>query len=85
MHQKTQPRVPVISSDGHPLIPCRPKRARRLLKEDRAIKMWVKGIFAIQMTDRTRAESNVPEMTLGITPRSRTTGFAVTQEAENPA
>ena len=82
MHQPTQPRVPVISSDGHPLIPCRPKRARLLLRDGRATRMWVKGSFAIRMTDRTRAESNVPEMTRGITPGSRTTGFAVTQDQE---
>ena len=82
MHQSTQPRIPVISSDGHPLISCHPKRARTLIRDGRAAKTWVKGIFAIQMTDRTREESNVPEMTLGITPGSKTTGFAVTQETE---
>ena len=80
---ENQPRVPVISSDGLPLIPCRPKRARVLLEQGKATKAWIKGNFAIRMTDRTRAESNVPEMTLSITPGSKTTGFAVTEDQEN--
>ena len=82
MQPENQPRVPVISSDGFPLIPCRPKRARTLLEQGKAIKTWVKGNFAIRMIDRTRAESNVPEMTLGITPGSKVTGFAVTEDQE---
>ena len=82
MQPENQPRVPVISSDGFPLIPCRPKRARILLEQGKAIKTWVKGNFAIRMADRTRAESNVPEMTLGITPGSKVTGFAVTEDQE---
>ena len=79
---ENQPRVPVISSDGYPLIPCRPKRARILLEQGQAIKTWVRGNFAIRMTNRDRAESTVPEMTLGITPGSKTTGFAVTQDQD---
>ena len=82
MQPEEQPRVPVISADGHPLIPCRPKRARVLLEQGKAVRAWVKGNFAIRMTERTRAESNVPEMTLGITPGSKVTGFAVTQDQD---
>ena len=61
MQPEEQPRVPVISADGHPLIPCRPKRARVLLEQGKAVRAWVKGNFAIRMTERTRAESNVPK------------------------
>ena len=82
MQPEDQPRVPVISADGHPLIPCRPKRARVLLRDGRAEKTWVNGNFGIRMTGRTREESNVPEMALGITPGSKTTGLAVTQEQD---
>ena len=82
MQPEDQPRVPVISADGHPLIPCRPKRARVLLGDGRATKTWTNGNFAIRMTGRTREESTVPEMTLGITPGSKVTGFAVTQEQD---
>ena len=82
MQSETQPRVSVLSQDGHPLVPCRPKRARILLREVRATRAWIRGTFAIRMTDRTREESNVPGLTLGITPGSRTTGFAVTQDQD---
>ena len=34
------------------------------------------------MTDRTRAESTVQEMTLGITPGSKVTGFAITEDQD---
>ena len=79
---KDQPRVPVISADGQPLMPCRPKRARVLLRDGRAEKTWINGNFAIRMTDRTRDESTVHEMTLGITPGSKVTGFAITQDQD---
>ena len=82
MQPEDQPRVPVISSDGQPLMPCRPKRARVLLRDGRAEKTWINGNFAIRMTDRTRDESTVHEMTLGITPGSKVTGFAITQDQD---
>ena len=82
MQPEDQPRVPVISSDGQPLMPCRPKRARVLLRDGRAEKTWINGNFAIRMTDRTRDESTVHEMTLGITPGSKITGFAITQDQD---
>ena len=82
MQPESQPRVPVISADGLPLIPCRPKRARVLLRDGRARKTWVNGNFAIRMLDRTLEESTVPEMTLGITPGSKVTGFAITQDQD---
>ena len=50
MQPEDQPRVPVISSDGQPLMPCRPKRARVLLRDGRAEKTWVNGNFAIRMS-----------------------------------
>ena len=80
---ENQPRVPVISSDGYPLIPCRPRRARTLLRDGKATRVWVRGNFAIRMTGRDRAGSTVPEMTLGITPGSKTTGFAVTKDEDD--
>ena len=82
MQPENQPRVPVISTEGLPLIPCRPKRARVLLRDGRATKTWINGNFAIQMTDRTRAESVVPETTMGITPGSKLTGFAITLDRD---
>ena len=75
--------VPVYSSDRQPLMPCHPKRARRLMKAGRAVPHHVKGIFGIRMLDRTREESAVQDMSLRIDPGSQTTGMAVTADDED--
>lgn len=72
--------VPVYSSDGHPLMPCHPKRARRLLAAGRAVPHHQRGIFGIRLTDRTLAQSVVQDTTLRIDPGSQTTGMAVTAD-----
>ena len=41
--------VPVISSTGKPLMPCRPAYAKALLKSGRAQKKWFRGIFAMML------------------------------------
>ncbi|MCZ8289048.1 RRXRR domain-containing protein, partial [Microcystis sp. LE19-59.1C] len=42
-------RVPVISKDGKPLMPTKPSRARRWIKEGKAIgKFNDLGIFYVQ-------------------------------------
>ena len=43
--------VPVLDRDGSPLMPTRPSRARRLMRQGRARKRWVKGVFCVQMQD----------------------------------
>jgi hypothetical protein len=35
-------RVPGVSADGKPLMPCRPNKARKLLEKDLAEKCWGK-------------------------------------------
>ena len=73
--------VPVLNSDGAPLMPCRPARARILLKQGRAVKRHVKGQFCIQLQDRSRSESNVKPVALNIDFGSKITGIAVTADA----
>lgn len=78
-HQPT----PVFSSDGQPIMPCHPARARKLLAKGRAVPHHIKGIFGIRLLDRTRADCNVQDTTLNIDPGSDTTGFAVTNDDED--
>ncbi len=40
--------VPVVSSTGLPLMPCRPVRARKLVQRGRAVKRWKNRLFYIQ-------------------------------------
>jgi len=55
----TVKRVPVVDARGIPLMPTTPARARRMLKEGRAVARWNKlGIFYIQLK---RAVDPVPK------------------------
>ena len=74
-----QNRIPVLSADGYPLVPCRPERADKLIAQGKAISQWREGIHHIKLTQRTRAESVVPrQYELNIVPGSETSGYAVT-------
>lgn len=75
--------VPVLSSDGLPLMPCHPARARKLLDKGRAKPHHYRGLFAIKLTGRTREESEVQEVSLNIDPGSDTSGFATVTDSEN--
>lgn len=49
--------VPVFDSNGVPLIPTRPSRARLLMKQGRARKIWQKDAFCIRMLDISTASA----------------------------
>ena len=75
--------TPVFSSDGHPLMPCHPAHARKLLTKGRAVPHHIRGIFGIRLLDRTRADSDVQEAALNIDPGSRTTGMDIVTDDES--
>jgi 5-methylcytosine-specific restriction endonuclease McrA len=72
-----QNRVFVIGADKQPLMPCRPARARILLKKRRAV-VWRIEPFTIMLLDRTQenCESNQP-LILKVDPGAETTGIAL--------
>ena len=74
--------VPVLDSDGSPLMPTRPSRARRLMRQGRAERRWVKGVFCVQMTDVSANNPNVEVdgVELNIDPGAQATGLAVVSE-----
>ena len=52
-------RVPVVSTNGKPLMPCRPSKARNLLKKGLAEKRWNKlGQFYLRLKFQPRSELN---------------------------
>ncbi len=71
--------VPVLDSDGIPLMPTRPSRARRLMRQGRAEKRWVKGTFCIWMLDVDIEDENteIDGVELNIDPGAGATGLAV--------
>lgn len=76
MDQLNLPRhVPVVSSLGHPLMPCHPARARKLLASNKAIKKFRHGFFYIQLTHRTHG--NTQPTAVGVDPGSKMEAFTV--------
>ncbi|MCD8490190.1 MAG: RRXRR domain-containing protein, partial [Desertifilum sp.] len=44
-------KVPVVSPDGKPLMPTKPSRARRWIRESLAVGKWSDlGVFYVQLT-----------------------------------
>ena len=74
-----QNKIPVSDKHGNPLDPTRPSRVATLLKQGRAKKVWVKGIFTIQMLDLDSEDCETGDFALGIDP-GLVTGIAITRE-----
>ena len=62
-------------------MPCHPARARKLLRNGRAVPHHIRGIFGIRLLDCNRAECEVQGAALRINPGSVATGIAVTTGA----
>jgi hypothetical protein len=70
-------RVPVLSANGIPLMPCNPAKARKLLESGKAVKKWSKlGIFYIQLKFNPSKPSYQP-LAIGVDPGSKFEGFSV--------
>ncbi|MET8055020.1 RNA-guided endonuclease IscB, partial [Streptosporangium sp. NPDC005286] len=66
----------VLDRRGHPLDPCHPARARRLLADGRAV-LHRHTPFVIRLRDRSAADSAVAGVQVGVDPGSKHTGLAV--------
>lgn len=71
--------VPVVSSNGRPLMPCHPARARELVRNGKAVRRFNKGIFYIRLCNRMEGQSQPTVM--GIDPGSKKE--AITVKSEN--
>ncbi|MBF2014142.1 MAG: RRXRR domain-containing protein [Rivularia sp. T60_A2020_040] len=70
-------RVPVVSSDNKPLMPTKPSRARRWIKEGRATGKFNKlGIFYVQLTNEP-SDTQAQEIVIGLDPGKMFSGVAV--------
>ena len=65
----------VLDRKHRPLMPCRPARARRLLKSDRA-RVVKRFPFTIRLVDRLIEDSSVQPVLVKLDPGSRQTGLA---------
>jgi len=72
--------VPVVDSEHHPLMPTRPSRARRWIKEGKATPFWSKGVFCVRLNVEPSGRET-QEVAVGIDPGSKREGFTVKSEA----
>ena len=77
-HNRTT--VPVLDRHGQPLAPARPSRVRQWLESGRAHKVWVKGIFAVQLNDLDATTATTGDFAFNLDP-GETTGIAITRES----
>ncbi|WP_371779498.1 RNA-guided endonuclease IscB [Streptosporangium subroseum] len=69
----------VLDTHGHPLDPCHPARARRLLAAGRAV-VARHTPFVIRLKNRTVADSAIQGVQVSIDPGSKRTGLTVFTE-----
>ncbi|BAY86289.1 hypothetical protein NIES267_57950 [Calothrix parasitica NIES-267] len=75
-------RVPVISYDGKPLMPTKSSRARRWIKEGKAIGKWSKlNVFYVQLL-KPASDNKLQDVVVGIDPGKMFTGIAVLSQKE---
>ena len=72
-------RIPVVSKDGKPLMPCKPSKARKLLEQNKAVPKWSKlGLFYIQLLIEVKSVyNNNQSLVLASDPGSKFDGFAL--------
>jgi len=70
-------RIPVVSKNGIPLMPCRPTKARKLLEQGKAIKKRNKiGIFYLQLEFDPKHPVTQP-LAIGIDPGTKFEVFSI--------
>jgi hypothetical protein len=74
---KTHTRVPVVGKDGRPRMPTKASRARRWIKEGKAIPKWNKlGMFYVELTGDP-PHSAYQSLAVGIDPGTTFEGLSV--------
>jgi hypothetical protein len=70
-------RIPVVSANGTPLMPCKPAKARKLLRDGKARKQYSKlGIFYLQLHFNPDKPTTQP-LVLGVDPGSKFEAFSI--------
>jgi len=68
--------VPVVDKNNKPLMPTKPSRARRWIRDGKATPFWKKGIFCVRLTFEPKTFVTQP-IAVGIDPGSKKEAFTV--------
>src|SRR5690625_1763899 len=71
--------VPVVDKDNQPLMPTKPSRARRWIKEGKATAFWKRGVFCVRL-NKAPSDRAFQSIAIGIDPGSKKEGFTVKSE-----
>ena len=79
---QNQNTVPVLNTDGTPLTPTKPSRARRWIESRKATKEWRHGLFAVRLVDNL-SNPQTADISLNIDPGSKVTGITIVAHQDN--
>lgn len=68
--------VPVVDKNQNPLMPTKPSRARRWIREGKATPFWKRGIFCVRL-NVDPSDTETQPIAVGIDPGSKKEGFTV--------
>ena len=68
--------VPVVDTEGNPLMPTTPARARRWIRSGQATHFWKGGVFCIRL-NREPSQRSLQPIAVGIDPGSKREGLVV--------
>lgn len=72
--------VPVVDKDQNPLMPTKPQKASKWIRQGKATGFWKKGVFCVRLNIEPSARETQP-ICIGIDPGSKCEGFTVKSEA----
>ena len=72
--------VPVVDQNQKPLMPTKPSRARRWMRDKKATPFWKNGVFCLRL-NVDPSDRYFQEICVGVDPGSKKEGFTVKSEA----
>ena len=72
--------VPVVDKNQNPLMPTKPSRARKWIRDKKATPFWKNGVFSVRLNGDP-SDMYFQEICVGVDPGSKKEGFTVKSEA----
>ncbi|MXV83178.1 hypothetical protein F4Z98_07375 [Candidatus Poribacteria bacterium] len=72
--------VPVVDKNQNPLMPTKPSRARKWIRDKKATPFWKNGVFCVRL-NVDPSDRYFQEIAVGVDPGSKKEGFTVKSES----